>query len=157
MGGNVDTGLDKGDAWGGRGLAGNGDIGLSDLERLPAHVDDAAHFEHDDAWTFRLQRRFEAAGAIRGEGGDAEDATAAAAGRGGGPADCAGESCRLVAGRGGALQCRLGAGGLDRDDLGHGQAEQYPLGTDPAGDRHGYISPLLAPMCHRWRGRATIM
>ena len=52
MGRDVDTCLDEGDARRRGGLTGDGDEGLGDLERLAAHVDDAAHFEHDDSRTF---------------------------------------------------------------------------------------------------------
>ena len=54
--GDVDAAADQRDARRRRGLAGDGQEGLVDLERLHAEVDDAADFEHDDARTLGLQR-----------------------------------------------------------------------------------------------------
>ena len=78
---DVDAGANQRDAGRRRGLAGDGEERLGDLDLALREVDDAADFEHDDARAIRFERGQQRARAARRQRRDAQDLAAATAGR----------------------------------------------------------------------------
>jgi hypothetical protein len=92
---HVDPGAYEGDAGRRRGLAGDGEEGLGDVDLGLAHVDHAAHLEHDCSRALGANRGLQASGAIGRKGRDAQDPPTAPSACGGGRALRPGECRRL--------------------------------------------------------------
>src|SRR5688572_24087441 len=99
MRGDVDAGLDQRNAWRRRSLSRDGEKGFGDLQLAFAEINDAADFEHDDAWASRVECFDERAGAVGCQRRHFDDLAAAPPGGMCRPAYCARESERRISGR----------------------------------------------------------